>query len=374
VKGPARTGPYGLVLRRRSGTRLPWSQGRLWRCRAGSDTRRCGRAAYRFFLSWFLCGKSTSEPHAPRVVDHLKTRDEKSESRRTTAVSSAVLLDWTQTLLLPRRSRPTSPARDESVCSRACRDCEPRRDRRLPTCVLLSRTHRQPRPRPAVPGTCPLHADTPGNPVPVRRLPTRVRFARTARQSGPNHSRRRVSSSGGHIGSPGPDRRSPVRVRFTQTPRQPGPDHSCRRVSVWRGHVGASGSSGGPRRVSSCDGRTGNPGGTGGPRRVSVWHGHLGAPGRSGASRLVSSCDGHIGNPVPVRRPPACVHLTWTSWHLGRVFKVVSRPSIDGGDLHGRFDADGESSPPRHGAVSWKSPNRRPSRCPNRCPNRCLTY
>jgi hypothetical protein len=54
VKVPARTGTYRLIRRRRSGTRLPWSQGRPWWCPAGNDTGRRARAACRFFLSWVL--------------------------------------------------------------------------------------------------------------------------------------------------------------------------------------------------------------------------------------------------------------------------------------------------------------------------------
>jgi hypothetical protein len=75
----ARTGTYGLVLRRRSRTSPPWSQGRLWRCPTGNDTRRRARAAYRFFLSMVLWEEPPTEAAAPRVVDPHKTWDEKSE-------------------------------------------------------------------------------------------------------------------------------------------------------------------------------------------------------------------------------------------------------------------------------------------------------
>jgi hypothetical protein len=49
----ARTGTYGLIPRRRSGTRLPWSQGRLCPSRRDSAARRRGPAVIRFFIPGF---------------------------------------------------------------------------------------------------------------------------------------------------------------------------------------------------------------------------------------------------------------------------------------------------------------------------------
>jgi hypothetical protein len=68
-KVPARTGTYALIPRRRSRTRPPWSQGRLWACPAVNDTCRRTPAAYRFFLSWVLWEEPPAEAAAPRVVD-----------------------------------------------------------------------------------------------------------------------------------------------------------------------------------------------------------------------------------------------------------------------------------------------------------------
>jgi hypothetical protein len=73
-KGPARTGTYALVLRRRSGTRLAWSQGRLCPSRRDSAARRRGPARFAFFIPGFLmvnhprsCGSDVLFPHKNHV-------------------------------------------------------------------------------------------------------------------------------------------------------------------------------------------------------------------------------------------------------------------------------------------------------------------
>jgi hypothetical protein len=78
---PARTGAYGLVLRRRSRTRLAWSQGRLCPSRRDSATHRRGPAATRFFHPGFLSGQQPSEPRPPWVVPPIKPLRGKNDTR-----------------------------------------------------------------------------------------------------------------------------------------------------------------------------------------------------------------------------------------------------------------------------------------------------
>jgi hypothetical protein len=70
---PARTGAYGLVLRRRSGTRRPWWQGRLCPSRGDSAASRCGPAVIRFFHPGFFRGQQPSELRPPRVALPIKS-------------------------------------------------------------------------------------------------------------------------------------------------------------------------------------------------------------------------------------------------------------------------------------------------------------
>jgi hypothetical protein len=113
-KVPARTGTYGLVPRRRSGTRLPWSQGRLGCCPAGNDTRRRARAAYRFFLSWVLWEKPPTKAEAPRVVNPEKPGMKKRATagpRRRAALFCRIghRRPCRHGSLVPLRRRKTSP-------------------------------------------------------------------------------------------------------------------------------------------------------------------------------------------------------------------------------------------------------------------------
>jgi hypothetical protein len=81
VQGPARTGTYALVQRRRSGTRLPWSQGRLCPIRQDSAARRRGPAATRSFHPGFFRGQQPSELRPPRVVPPIKPMRGKNDTR-----------------------------------------------------------------------------------------------------------------------------------------------------------------------------------------------------------------------------------------------------------------------------------------------------
>jgi hypothetical protein len=134
-KIPARTGAYGLVLRRRSGTRLAWWQGRLCPSKRDSAARRRGPAAIRFFHPGFLRGQQPSEPRPPWLVPPIKPMRGKDDTRRGYDGGCRSQRDSaTDALATTGGSRPTSPARDECVCSRACRALDP------PTLSALSRT------------------------------------------------------------------------------------------------------------------------------------------------------------------------------------------------------------------------------------------
>jgi hypothetical protein len=120
-KIPGRTGTYELIPRRRSRTRPPWRQGRLCPSKRDSAACRRGPAASRFFHPEFFRGRQPSELRPPWVALPIKPmRGKTIRGLRTTAgvVPSGTPL---QTPLRPRGSRPTSPALDEAVCSRACR-------------------------------------------------------------------------------------------------------------------------------------------------------------------------------------------------------------------------------------------------------------
>jgi hypothetical protein len=132
-----------------------------------------------------------NHPRRPQLRGWLTTEKpgmKKARRGQTTAASSAVLSARTQTPLPPRKSRPTSPTQDESVCSHACRDCEPHPDRDSASVSTRDRHCRWPQPTPEIRR-------------PVRPKRTRVADRRSCRGEKSVHAREHTDSScAGEVG------------------------------------------------------------------------------------------------------------------------------------------------------------------------------
>jgi hypothetical protein len=247
-----RTGAYGLVLRRRSGTRLAWSQGRLCPSRRDSAAHRRGRAAIRFFHPGFFRGRQPSERRPPRVVLSHKTHERKKRyaacARRRVSFSAGHRhrRPCHRGGLVPLRRRQPSayvPVRAQTF--------HPRRNRGSATRVRFGRTDRRPSRSTAV--TDPRQVSVPGGHA--RGLPARLRPpapvppGRTVppdRQVGPSHRHRWVSPPRGHAGVHSPCTHGSIRARLASAKW----DETCvvARASVseqtgqrcsppWSGHV-----------------------------------------------------------------------------------------------------------------------------------------